>query len=581
MVSPLSRSHPRDANVGATTYNLGSDLRWLCFTIVVGNSLFNSVVDSPKNRKWKVDIVIVSSCGWFIESNQCCMLAQVQEELISSIKDVEEGIFHLKRTRLLREVDSAMQHSVCSQKDAEFDHNDSAELDGSKLPFEDVEVEPLDPTDVEVETLEEASYVVGSKCRFRHTDGRWYNGQIVELDGSSARVSFLTPTSEKQMMCKFFRQQRCRFGANCRLSHGMFAHNSALQTTRFWRGAAVLCSSGLHLLPVVLQFPPLFLLFMHVLLPTPGTLVSLSSLKKYVPPCWGQPFVGTSILAVSGTGTNIWREAELESWDDKLNQGLVVFCDDGSSETLGVEAMALSQYAEGSDDDGESDSDYSSCENSEGVQTNTTIFANWENHTRGIASKMMANMGYREGMGLGLMGQGMVNPIPVKVLPPKQSLDHALQSVKDQEHEGSSEKKKKRSRGGKRKRDKKFAEAARAAKQVEELRPDVFSLINTQLATHAQMVNNDYSAKKQKSKEGKKEDRRSLVAYEEEVKELRVRVEKLEDMVNRNRKEKLVFDAAMKKLTATRKALSEAEAKHTSASHAVVSKEKEKRWLRF
>lgn len=70
--------------------------------------------------------------------------------------------------------------------------------------------------------------------------------------------------------------------------------------------------------------------------------MSLSSLKKYVSPSWGQPFVGASILAVSGNGASIWREAELESWDDKLNKGLVVFRDDGSSETVGAEAMSLS-----------------------------------------------------------------------------------------------------------------------------------------------------------------------------------------------------------------------------------------------
>ncbi|KNA03441.1 hypothetical protein SOVF_209140 [Spinacia oleracea] len=333
--------------------------------------------------------------------------------------------------------------------------------------------------------------------------------------------------------------------------------------------------------------------------------MSLSSLKKYVSPSWGQPFVGASILAVSGNGASIWREAELESWDDKLNKGLVVFRDDGSSETVGAEAMSLSQYAKGSnDEDGESEysnSEYSGSSDYEdeddglpqglgfvesttlqkGIQTDTAIFAKWENHTRGIASKMMANMGFREGMGLGLTGQGMVNPIPVKVLPPKQSLDHALQSVRNEERSGSSEKNKKRSRGGKRKRERKFAEAVRVAKQ-EEQRPDVFSLINSQLATHAQMINNNSSTvKKQKSKEAKKEDRRSIIAYEEEVKELRVRVEKLEDMANRNRKEKAVYEAAMRKLTETRKALSEAEAKHATTSNAVVSKEKEKKWLRF
>ncbi|XP_057539500.1 zinc finger CCCH domain-containing protein 22 [Amaranthus tricolor] len=477
-------------------------------------------------------------------------LLSIQQELVSSIRDAEEGLLHLKRARLLSEIDSAVQ-SVSSHVDAKVEPIYLAEVEGSKLSHEDIEVEHLDATD-EVETSEKPGFLVGSKCRFRHTDGHWYHGEVLELDGSFARVSFLHPTSEKMMICKFFLQQRCRFGANCRLSH--------------------------------------------------GTLVRLSSLKKFVAPCLGQPFIGSRIWAVSGNGASIWREAELGSWDDKLNQGVVVFRDNGSSETLGVEAMLLSQYAETSDEE-EGESDYSSSENSglsdyeddglpqglgfvestalqKGIQTDTAIFADWENHTRGIASKMMANMGYREGMGLGLAGQGMVKPIPVKVLPPKQSLDHALQSVKYDERDGCSEKKK-RSRGGKRKREKKFAEAARAAKQEEEQRPDVFSLINNHLATHAKMINNESSAKKHKSKETKKEDRQSLVAYEEEVKELRVRVEKLEEMVNRNRKEKAVYEAAMRKLKETRKALSEAEAKHASTSHAVVSKEKEKKWLRF
>lgn len=311
-------------------------------------------------------------------------------------------------------------------------------------------------------------------------------------------------------------------------------------------------------------------------------------------------------MAVSESGSGIWRHAELESWDDQQNQGQVVFLDNGSSEKLGIEAMAVSQYAEVSED--EEDSDYSSSGQSglsdydeeeednclppgigfvestalqKGIQTDTAIFAKWENHTRGIASKMMANMGYREGMGLGTSGQGIVDPILVKVLPPKQSLDHALKSSTNNEE--SQEKKKKRSRGGKRKRDKKFAEAARAAKQQEEeQRTDVFSLINNHLATHAQMINEGTAKKKQKGKEGnKKEDRRSLVAYDDEVKDLRVQVGKLEEMVNRNRKEKAVFEAATRKLIETRKTLAEAEAKHASASHAVVSKEKEKRWLRF
>lgn len=117
--------------------------------------------------------------------NATVLSSQVYEELVQVIKDAEEGLFHLKRARLLREADSV--------------------LNGCNHKSEDVKVEPLDPADVEPEPLEEQSYVVGSKCRFRHSDGRWYNGQIVELDDSdSAKISFLTPISENMLVCTIF-----------------------------------------------------------------------------------------------------------------------------------------------------------------------------------------------------------------------------------------------------------------------------------------------------------------------------------------------------------------------------------------
>ncbi|KAK6927675.1 E3 ligase, CCCH-type zinc finger [Dillenia turbinata] len=457
-------------------------------------------------------------------------LIAVHDELVVTIKDAEEGLFHLKRARLLQEADSALLNS--------------------KFTSENVKVEPLDPSDVEAEPLEDQCFAVGSKCRFRHADGRWYNGQIVGLEGfDTARISFLTPTSEKMLMCKFFLQQRCRFGSNCRLSHGID--------------------------------------------------VPVSSLRKYSPTIWEKSHVGSKIWAVSDIKVGIWREAELESWDDDLRVVQVIFRDDGSSAKLGTDAISLSEYAEmSSDEDDESGSESSDSSEYEderslgigfvestalqkGIQTETAVFAKWENHTRGMASKMMANMGYHEGMGLGVSGQGMVDPISVKVLKPKQSLDHAFESNENQENKEKQGKK--RSRGGKRKRDKKFAAVARAAKEEEESAPDVFSLINNQLAMHAESLNGGSAKKNRKkgSEEEKKEDRWALIAYEDEVKELKLRIEKLEEMVNRNRKEKVVYEAAMRKLNETRKTLAEVEAAHTSASNAVVSKEKEKKWLKF
>ena len=43
-------------------------------------------------------------------------------------------------------------------------------------------------------------------------------------------------------------------------------------------------------------------------------------------------------------------------------------------------------------------------------------YAVFENHTTGIGSKLLKRMGY-EGKGLGVTGQGLVNPIKVEELP--------------------------------------------------------------------------------------------------------------------------------------------------------------------
>lgn len=304
--------------------------------------------------------------------------------------------------------------------------------------------------------------------------------------------------------------------------------------------------------------------------------------------------MGSSIWALSERGAGIWREAELESWDENLRTGDVIFRDDGSSAKLGTEAITLSEYAQRSDEE-ESDTFSSQSDSSDyeddnaqglgflessitkrGAQTETAIFATWENHTRGIASKMMANMGYREGMGLGASGQGILDPILVKALPPKQSLDHAVKGV---ERDESNEKQaKKRTRGGRRKRDKKIAAAIKAAEDEEESK-DVFSLINSQLSKHGQIFNG--SAKNKGNGEVRSEDRRAILAYGDEMQSLKIQVEKLEEMVKRNKKEKTVHDAAMRRLNETRKALAEAEEAHASTSNAVARKEKEKKWLKF
>lgn len=51
---------------------------------------------------------------------------------------------------------------------------------------------------------------------------------------------------------------------------------------------------------------------------------------------------------------------------------------------------------------------------------------NWEQHTRGIGSRIMAQMGYITGTGLGKKADGRVQPVEATVLPAGKSLGSSL-----------------------------------------------------------------------------------------------------------------------------------------------------------
>lgn len=117
-----------------------------------------------------------ASCGGFVSH-------KVHEELVGAIKDAEEGLLHLKRARLLQEADIVL-HGLNHDAGVKAEH-----------------LNPASANELEPEKIEEKKDLDGSKCRFRHTDGRWYNGRIIGFEGSdSAKISFLTPTSESMMV---------------------------------------------------------------------------------------------------------------------------------------------------------------------------------------------------------------------------------------------------------------------------------------------------------------------------------------------------------------------------------------------
>lgn len=332
----------------------------------------------------------------------------------------------------------------------------------------------------------------------------------------------------------------------------------------------------------------------------------MNALRNYEAPEWKQIPLGSAVLAEAGNG--LWRAAELELWDEGQQRATIVFSADGKRMDVDKDDLAQSEYAllsdasDTSDEDGDESDDFVDEEERPtlgsfcaGVQTETVTFANWEKHTRGVASKMMASMGFREGMGLGVSGQGIIQPVKVQMRPAKQSLGFGQDNQDGEQGDAEKTAKKKKSRGGKRKRDQKWANAQRAAKSkmevIEETR-NVFDFINHHLtgqqvsATKSSKVrpggsqtNGSGSVSDKQSLE--KANRQTIVAHEDEIKELRSKVSKLQEMATRNRKEKVVYEAVGRKLVEARKALASAEAAHATTTHAVNSKEKERKWLRF
>lgn len=90
--------------------------------------------------------------------------------------------------------------------------------------------------------------------------------------------------------------------------------------------------------------------------------------------------------------------------------------------------LEMSDTSDDSDHDDESDCNSPSYSNDQLIHKSlltlqsTESLGNWEKHTRGIGSKIMAQMGYVTGTGLGKRSDGRLEPVEATVLPPGKSL---------------------------------------------------------------------------------------------------------------------------------------------------------------
>ncbi|DBA87566.1 hypothetical protein WJX77_000422 [Trebouxia sp. C0004] len=246
-----------------------------------------------------------------------------------------------------------------------------------------------------------------------------------------------------------------------------------------------------------------------------------------------------------------------------------------------------------------------------GPQTDTAHFADWENTTRGIGSKLLAGMGYVKGVGLGRTRLGMANPLAVSLYPPGAGLGSAPAAVANERSPGG--KTSKRKRGGARARQKKFASKSRASKeqhrdaqnQHEIATGDtgLFSLINSRLGDkprqqhhhahsghpssslhklqQAAAVQSKFTDSSKAPAALKPQDRKSLIAHQDYVDTLKQKVVKLEAMAARNSNDKGITAQVARQLDKVRAEIAAAEAVSSGHASALSDKEKQKKWMKF
>lgn len=359
-------------------------------------------------------------------------LVKLRDDLVELIHVSEESLLSLKKSRLLQLLDN-QEEGLSTYSPGNSGAKDTESLD--------------DKGSVEVEDDD----ITGMKCRISYTQ-EWgvtehhnamvFDAETVELpDGkeeTKVRVLFMNPTHKSMVPCPYFLDSKCRFDDDaCRYSHGY--------------------------------------------------LLSVEDLMPFKEPDFSQVQCGQSCLARYDDG--VWYKATIQSIDHDAHAFVVHYDTYNSVATLHIDGvLPLDQR----DSESVSDSNLSSSSDSEESRLTEDIdeeevavvrlswkpsggsvcLGEWEQHTKGIGSKLMAKMGYIFGKGLGKDGSGIVEPVEAVVLPQGKSLDKIAELRENNKLPKPGRKKRQRQRSSKVENIKLPTEGSSG---------DIFDFINTKL----------------------------------------------------------------------------------------------------
>ncbi|NXT92482.1 ZGPAT protein, partial [Anhinga rufa] len=360
--------------------------------------------------------------GAGLDPSQQSDLIQLQEDLKQLIELTESSLVSVKKSKLLATLDTNVSSSSSSspaglgEQDANPDTSAQdeeyaafkeaiAELGTDEKPSgnnNEMSSKRDEETDYkneskyseeEEESDREEEELSGMKVKAPYYSSwgtlEYHNAMIVgteDLEDGSAgvRVLYLYPTHKSLKPCPFFLDDKCRFKENCRFSHGQ--------------------------------------------------VVSVEELQPFQEPNLSALEVGSACLAKYSDG--IWYTAKITDidsgyytvkFDSLLLKEAVV---EGDSVIPPLRSEDGASSAE-SDEDSVDDSGYAKDsglpENGEWTPACSSSFGGWEAHTRGIGSKLLVQMGYEFGKGLGKNSEGRVEPVQAVVLPRGKSLDQCAE----------------------------------------------------------------------------------------------------------------------------------------------------------
>lgn len=336
-----------------------------------------------------------------------------------------------------------------------------------------------DDDDNDEEEQEEFEDISGTSCSilYRHEWGahQRHNAVVLSVEPSSPdddeiklRVLFCNPTNTSMKPCPFFFKGECRFAEEeCKFSHGHVVNASELKPFQ-----------EIDLSQLSIEGRCLAKYDDDVWYP--ASVIDIDKDTNNVTVCFES--YGNSITVEAQNVLPIGTQTALDDDEEEGEEE-----DDNRSIDSDHNEPSTSSRSRLGDDDEEVEEEEDEVPDVLWMPSGPSCkLGEWETHTRGIASKIMAMMGYEIGKGLGKHGEGRVEPVEAVMVPPGKSLD-AIMKLREMKKLGIVGKKKKKRGKGKNRKKKNGAGNSNMTKLKKP--KDVFEFINTHLGAKKIKVN--------------------------------------------------------------------------------------------